>query len=101
MTHTRQIATIILTTLLMVLPTTLALAGDTTENTSSISREAGSGSDDQATSSDRAPNIPPNVCIDVWEPVCGADGQTYPSACVAAAAGVEVAYEGVCSEMRG
>ena len=38
----------------------------------------------------------PEVCPDVWDPVCGCDGQTYANACEAAAAGVNVEYRGVC-----
>ena len=38
----------------------------------------------------------PEVCTQVWAPVCGCDGRTYASDCVAAAAGVDVASEGEC-----
>ncbi|MGF1544065.1 MAG: Kazal-type serine protease inhibitor domain-containing protein [Parvularculaceae bacterium] len=40
----------------------------------------------------------PTVCATIYEPVCGADGATYPNACSAAAEGVGVAYEGGCEE---
>lgn len=39
----------------------------------------------------------PEICIDVWAPVCGCDGQTYSNACYAAMAGVNVAYNGECT----
>jgi len=38
-----------------------------------------------------------DACPEIWAPVCGADGQTYPSACTATAVGVAIAYEGECS----
>ena len=38
----------------------------------------------------------PEVCPDVWDPVCGCDGQTYANACEAAVVGVNVEYDGEC-----
>jgi hypothetical protein len=38
----------------------------------------------------------PDVCADIYEPVCGCDGRTYGNACEAAATGVGYAYEGPC-----
>lgn len=38
----------------------------------------------------------PEVCITVYDPVCGCDGQTYANACAAAMQGVSVDYDGAC-----
>jgi len=40
----------------------------------------------------------PEVCITLWDPVCGKDGKTYSNACFAKMAGVEIDYKGKCKE---
>lgn len=43
----------------------------------------------------------PIACPEIWAPVCGADGQTWPNACEATAAGVAIASEGECATDAG
>ncbi len=38
----------------------------------------------------------PEVCIEIYQPVCGCDGETYSNACVANVAGVSVDPAGTC-----
>ncbi|MFZ5893616.1 MAG: Kazal-type serine protease inhibitor domain-containing protein [Myxococcota bacterium] len=40
----------------------------------------------------------PQMCTKIYRPVCGCDGKTYPSDCVAASEGVAVQHEGACKK---
>ena len=40
---------------------------------------------------------PSGICLLIFEPVCGVDGNTYTNSCFAAGAGVNIAHAGVCN----
>lgn len=44
-------------------------------------------------------SVKPDGCFLLYDPVCGCDGSTWSNACMADAAGVNVASEGACAEL--
>lgn len=57
--------------------------------------KAGAGACDTATVAGVCTAIP-DACIEVFDPVCGCDGETYSNECFADMAAVSVAREGSC-----
>ncbi len=41
-------------------------------------------------------SLRPEACIEIYDPVCGCNGETYSNACFAQAAGVNVLHPGAC-----
>ena len=43
----------------------------------------------------------PEACVEMYQPACGCDGQTYGNECEAAMVGVAIAYSGQCAPACG
>lgn len=60
---------------------------------------AGCSAEKEPQSADLTTGRGPNVCATVYQPVCGADGQTYSNTCVAVSAGVQIVKDHACATL--
>jgi len=42
--------------------------------------------------------VKPDLCAEIYQPVCGCDGEDYGNACAASSAGVSVSHSGTCAD---